>query len=247
MSVSYQTRFAFPAYLERGVSNTTELAVWSGASLVAPTAGTYSLYDSAGLAIVDAQNVTVTNQVATYAVTPASTLAVGEGYREEWALTLDGVARYFRREAAVVRRSLWPVVTNADLLTRHPELASVYPPGQSSWGAQIDEAMKVVIRRLIAAGRRPYLVTSSDAFYETELYLTLELVFRMCSTFASGGPGRYLELASYYEKLADKAWDAVRLEYDDDHDGDSDVEGEPTSGVIYLSNPPGYSVRRWGR
>lgn len=241
MSTVYQTRRAFPAYLERGFANTTSLEVWYGSAAVSPTAGTYSLYDSAGTAIVDAQNVTITNDVATYSVTPSASLALGEGYREEWSLTINGRAERFRFPAAVVRRVLHPVVTNGDLLARHPELAKLYPEGQTSWQSQIEEyGWKTVMRRIIAAGKRPYLVTSADAFYEVELYWTLGGIFRLCSTFSPSGQSKYADLANHYEAKADAAWASIRLEYDEDHDGDTDTTGQPAVPVIYTSNPPPY-------
>lgn len=243
MGTAYQIRRAFPAYLERGVVNTTSLPVWYGSAAVAPTSGTYSLYDSAGEAIVSAQSVTVTNDVATYTLTPADTRALGEGYREEWALVLAGETHYFRSPAALVRRQLYSVVTNGDLLARHPELANFYPAGQTSWQPQIYEyGHKTVMRRIIAAGKRPYLVTSPDAFYEPELFWTLAGIFRLSSTTSTVGPSKYAELADRYEAKAEAAWASVRMEYDEDHDGDTDSTGQPAVGVIYTSNPPPY----WG-
>lgn len=245
-SAPYSARIPFPDYLERNRSQTVKLEVYRDGALAAPSSGTFTLYDDSDEEVVSAAAVTITSSVAEYTI-PALTLptskAVGEGWREEWALLMpDGVIHTFRRSAALVLKNLYPVITDLDLTALYTDLGDLRPASLTSFQGYIDEAWRQVLGRLIAAGRFPYLILDPWSLREIHLETTLALIFR---DFASSlGQGQYLELAESHKKEAAFAWKTLTFQYDEDHDGKPDSKrrkaAEP---VIYLSNAP---RTRWG-
>jgi hypothetical protein len=114
------------------------------------------------------------------------------------------------------------------LLETHPAL-STYRGSASSHDAAIRAAWTWTERRLIQAGRRPWLVLSSDALHEVTLYRALATVLRDLSLNV-GEPERFLALADHYDYEAAEgdtrpagqaqlAWNRLRLTYDTDGDG----------------------------
>ena len=191
---------------------------------------------------------TIVGSRAQYSISAAilpSTLPVGEGWQEQWALLFaDGVERTFRRSASLVLRSLHPVVTDLDLLACYSDLDDLRPADQTSYQASIDEAWRQIVGRLVGRGRFPYLILDPWSLREIHLETTLSIIFR---DFASSiGEGRYLDLAESHKKTAASAWRQLTFQYDADHDGLPDGGGgrRAAEPVIYLSRSPG---GRWGR
>lgn len=203
----YSARLPGPEIIERGVAGTISCPVYRDGALVAPSSGTLSLYDRANVALLSAVSVTIASSIATYAVLAALTasLAPADGWRVEWALVMpDGVTHTFRRDAALVYRRLYPVVTDADLLRFHTDLTTRRPPSESSYQDYLDEAWAIIEGRLLATQRRPWLVLAPSALREVHLYTALGMVFR---DFATGGPGTAeWERAADYDRRAEAAW-----------------------------------------
>lgn len=247
----YTARHSVPTWLERGRDNTVTLPVYRDGALVVPSAGTLSVYDAANVAIVDAQAVTVVDGVATYAIAAAtlpSTLALSDRWREEWTLTLDGVARVFVRGAGLVRSRLYPVVTDLDLTETHTELRQWMADDSTSLQSYIDSAWASVQLRLIEQGRWPYLILSPYALREAHLCLSLARCFRDYASSAAGtGVGKYAELAAQYQEQYDQAFARLRLQYDADEDGQIDVDEESVSGdsVLYTNMPGAWTRTRY--
>lgn len=239
MAVDYQPRISLPSWLVRSVATTAEMPVYADSVLTPPSSGTYTLTRPDGTKAVDAQNVTITNSVATYAVTLASTEAVGEGWQETWALVFSAVTRTFYRDAACVLREYRCVVTTADLERRHPELANQYPQGDTTWEDAIEEANITVQLHLMKDGKRPYLVVSPWSTREPTLLWALCYAFRMASTFAGEG-SRFAFFADKYERDAKDALNSMVLTYDENVDNhpDADEQGQGGGAVVLLSNPP---------
>lgn len=243
----YTARIPFPDYLERARAQLVTLEVYRDGALVAPSSGTFTLYDAAGSPVLDGVAVTIASSRAQYSIGAGSlpsTLPVGEGWQEEWSLTFaDGVTRIFRRSAALVLRAIHPVITDADLLACYSDLDDLRPSDMTSYQAAIDEAWRQIVGRLVGKGRFPYLILDPWSLREIHLETTFSLIFR---DFASSvGEGRYLELAESHKKTAASAWRQLSFQYDKDHDGRPDGQGKRTSyePVIYLSNAP---RGRWG-
>jgi hypothetical protein len=246
-SAPFTARIPFPDFLERARTQLVKLEVYRDGALAAPSSGTFTLFDSNGDEVVSAAAVTIASSVAQYSIGAATlptTVPVGEGWQEEWALLMsDGVVHTFRRSAALVLRTLYPVITDLDLTALYTDLDELRPAALASFQGYIDEAWRQVLGRLIAKGRFPYLILDPFSLREIHLETTLAIIFRDFSS--SLGQGQYLELAESHKKEAAFAWQTLTFQYDEDHDGKPDGDGRRKAAepVIYLSNAP---RTRWG-
>lgn len=234
----YSARFELPDLIERGRDNLLMCRVWRLGALAAPSAGTVSVYDASNTAVVSAQNVTVTDSVARYNVVNATTSSkqLEEGWRVEWRLTMpDGVVHTYRNEAALVRCQPAPSVSEEDLYRR---CSSLSPNGNSITGLQeyssyIDEAWVSIQARLLAQGRRPWLVIASHALREPHLLLALAMVFE---DLASRLNIAYTEQARMYREQYEASWSRMRFVYDADDDGQAEVKRRPGMTSVWLSS-----------
>lgn len=215
----YTARLVGPEIFEAGVNSAISCAVYRDGVLVAPSSGAVTIWDAAGAKVVDAAAVAITASVATYTMQAAAvdSRTKGDGWRIEWALVLAGATVTFRRDAALVYRRLYPVVTDADLLRLHTDLARRMPSTEASYQDYLDECWATIEGRLIATGKRPWLVLAPSALREVHLYGTLARVFR---DFAQGGPGTAeWELASDYDRRYEAAWAALTFPQATEADG----------------------------
>lgn len=235
MSVSatlYTARAETIEMIERARDNVVTQPVYDAGALVAPSSGTVTVYDSTGTSVAT-PTVTIVSSVATATVTAASlpvTLSLGEGWRVEWLLTMpDGTVRQIRRDAALVRTRLLPPAGWADVFRREPGLdPSGAHPIHSLTLAELDpyldEAWVQLEGRLIAAGRRPWLILSPQALREVLILSVLALIYQ---SFVTRLKPAYQEIAQSYAAARELAWSQVRLTYDADDDGLADGGDTP--------------------
>lgn len=219
----YQADFPVPELIEQGRDNVIECGVYLDAALVTP-AGTVSVYDASDTAIVDGAAITVVADVATYTVTDAmtSSSSLGEGWRVVWSLTIDGTVRTFDNDAALVRRRLFPTVTHADLYKRAPALdpaGSAPISARSDYQEELDSSWNVIEHRLIAAGKRPWLVVSPSSLRLAHFELWMATIFE---GFSHRLNDAHRETAEMHRARWDDEWSRIRLLYDSDDDGDAD-------------------------
>lgn len=246
---TYAPRFATPDWIQRATAQTLALPVYRDGALAAPTSGTVSLLDPAGVAVVDEAAVTVSASVATYALLAASvpaTLAYSDRWQERWTLLMpDGRTYQFWRDAGLVARRLAPVVSDPDLTALHTELRQWVAEDQSSLQGYIDSAWDLVLLRLMQAGRWPYLILSAWSLREAHLYLSLAHAFTDYASSAAGSADKYGPLAAHYRGLYEKAWSRLTFTYDLAEDGaigaaDEGVSADP---VLMLTQPAAWT--RW--
>jgi len=237
---NYTARQAQPQYLERGRQQVSKLPIYRDGALAEPSAGTYSLYDSSGGAVLDAVAVTVSGSVAQYTISagtlPAS-LDVGDRWLEEWALVMpDGVTHTFRRPAALVLRRLYPVATDADLEAQYRDLGSALMPSAiTSWQEKLDEAWLQIMGRLIGAGNLPYLIMDPYALREVHVDLTLSIIFK--EFHSSTGDSRWMESAQHHRVNYEKGWARLNFRYDTDHDGSiSSEQRQSAAASLWLTD-----------
>ena len=207
--------------LTRGVAQTLTAPLYRDGAAVVATDAAAVLYDSGGQVV--ASGGTVSAGVATWALTPSSTQTLATGYRVEWTITHAGGVVRSQTSAAVVRRALYPVITDDDLYRRQPTLDSAAddyrgPAGQTDWQDALDEAWTEILARLWGSGRRPALVMSPEALRGVHLYLTLALIYE--------GPLRHEESVPDYRMMYDQAWQSLAIVYDSDDDGAPDDQGQ---------------------
>ena len=227
----YTARFLTPEAFERGRVNTITCPVYRLGAIVSPVSGTVSIYKADQTAVVSSAAVTITSSVATYQTSTLATYALEDGWLVEWALAMpDGVTHTFRRDASLVRRALYPVVTDADLLRRHSDLTQLRASGVTSYQDYIDESWAVIINRLVAGGKRPWLVMSPSAFRDVHLNLALHMIWLDYATSA-GDTSRYQQLADHYGRGYEEAWTRCAFSYDTDDENkvsDRRSAGSPT-------------------
>lgn len=220
-------RFLTGDYLVQARDNALSCPLYLGADPVEPSAGTITITDAAGVAVVSTAAVTITGGVATYTVPAASlpsTLTRGRGWSVAWSLTVSGVAHVFRNAASLVRSELAPVVTDLDLFRRESALD---PDGTApitsltTYQPYIDEAWVTIIGRLVAKGNVPNLIMEPTALRELHLVMSLHLVFQDQKSRLSAA---WQTKAEEYRALAKDAWDGMTFEYDESDAGRADAQ-----------------------
>jgi len=222
----YAPQIKVPELLERGKSQLTTLPIYRDGALVGPTAVRYSLIAPNGTKIVDSAVGTYPGNIPQFthsAANLANTLELGEGYLQEWEISLTGGTYNFRRSAAVVKRRLYPVVSDGDLTSTYSQLADIRPSNLSSYQSYIDEAWYTMIQKMRQeGGGLEYLVMSAEAFRAAHQNLALYYIFRDFHSSLGQSNGRYLDLASEHFKQYTYEWKQINFVYDFDHDGHSD-------------------------
>jgi hypothetical protein len=245
----YSARFRTSETIERGRTQILSCPTSRAGATATPTSGTISIYRPDGTALVSAQAVTIPGGgVAQYSLPGASTTseALGEGWLIEWSLVMpDTVVHTFRQDAALCRRQLYPVISQDDLTQRHSDLPSILGSA-ASYQPYIDEAWWTIGNRLIAAGRRPYLVIQPSALRDCHLMLALHLVFLDYSTSAGDG-GRWQALASHYLTTYEQAWGQLRFSYDETDENRIDTSKRKGATSQVWTNGRGLSAAPWAR
>ncbi len=244
----YTARFRSSETIERGRTQILTCPVQRAGATAAPSSGTISIYRPDQTALVNAQAVSVVSSVAQYSLTGATTTAeaLGEGWLVEWSLLMpDGVTHTFRNDAALCRRTLYPVISDADLTQRHSDLPALLGSA-TSYQAYIDEAFATICNKLIGEGRRPYLVIQPSALREVHLMLTLHLIFMDFQTSA-GDTGRWQALAAYYSTAYTTAWGALRFTYDEADENVVDPSKKKSAASTVWLNGRGHSLDVWWR
>jgi hypothetical protein len=237
-------RLRAPEVYERGVAHTTRLEARIGGSLVAPSSGTFTLYDPGG-SVVYTGSVTISSSVATITVPALSlpdTLSFGDSYREEWVLVESGRTVTGRREAYVARKALHCPVTQADLEAVHPRLATTMGNAASSLQGFIDEAWADTLVAMVSTGQWPEAIVEPTQLRVFVRELSLYYVFRSLLTGSGVGADRYQALSDEHKGRADTAWAGVRYRQDFDQDGVADDEERksPGGGIVSRSGAPNW-------
>lgn len=238
----YAPQIKVPELLERGKSQLSELPIYRNGALVAPTNVTYTLLAPDGTKLIDGAAGTYPGNIPQY--THATNLLkdqqLGEGYIQEWNITIIGRVYTFRRMCAVVLRRLYPVVSDADLTSTFSQLVDLRPSSLSSYQTYIDEAWYTMIQRMRnEGGGLEYLVMSPEAFRSAHQNLALYYIFRDFHSSLGQSNGRFLDLSTEMYNQYKSEWKQINFVYDHSHKGSSDspntrVAKQP---VIYLSNP----------
>jgi hypothetical protein len=245
----YAPQIKIPELLEREKANTTTLPIYRDGVLAVPTEVRYTLYKPDQTKLVDNSSASFPGNIPTY-VHPASQmgseLILGEGYLQEWKVTIVGDEYIFRRMCALVLRRIYPVVSDGDLTATYSQLADIRPSNLTSYQTYIDEAWYTMMQRMrTEGGGLEYLVMSAESFRAAHQNLALYYIFRDFHSSLGQSNGRYLDLANeHYAQYKDE-WKRINFIYDHNHDGQSAnpedrVAKQP---VIYLNGQGRFSRR----
>jgi len=243
----YTARFRSSETIERGRTQTLNCPVFRLGVLVAPSSGTITIYRADGTVVASAVPVTIASSIATYSISSGTTagLSLEEGWLVEWALAMpDLVTHTFRTDAALVRRTLYPVITDADLQRRHSDLPALLATGVTSYQDYLDEAWATLTNRITAQGKRPYLIIQPSALREVHLMLTLHMVFLDYATSA-GDSSRYQALADHYMRAYTEAWNGLRFFYDESDENKVDPTNKRGAAAsVWTNGRGGYPMWR---
>lgn len=240
--VIYSVRTAHPQYVDRGRPQRVRLAVYAGGDLATPEGGTYSLLDSGGTVLATG-DVDVVDRIAGFDLPALSdTQTLGYGYFEDWDLEMpDGTSRSFRRDAVVVPRSLYPVVTDEDIYSAYSDLRRQRPTTANSWEEKRLEAWKRILGRLEGQENMPNLIGTPWSLREAHLELSLHLILQDLRT---GQAGKWESLAQDHKREFEFAWKRLKYrELDDDGAALASEDQVPAEGVVVATVPPADS---WG-
>ena len=248
----YAARVRFIELLERERAQDTLLRVYRDGNELTPTAGTYSLYKGNGDAVISAAVVDLASGYAQYAHTAGSlpdSLQFAEGYLQEWSLTIAGDVHIFRRPAAIVRRRLYPVISDIDLKSYYSDLDNVLPPSLAATGYQtyIDNAWYDLLQRISGEGILVYLILSPSALRLAHLHMCLAYIFRDFTTTV-GQDSRWMELYQEHSRQAEIEYKRINFLYDLDNDGKNDSQTRRrASATIYTNGAPSKGWTRRAR
>lgn len=215
-------RGGLPVIIERGVTQTLSFTLLSSGSSVTPSAGTITILNAEGTAIVSAAAMTLGAGVATYSLISTlipATMEPEERWQITLTLTIASLTETVVKDAVLAIRALHPVVSDTDLTARHSDLLNLLPSTMTNWNTPIQMAYEIIGRRLLAKGRRPWLVMSPWSLYDCHLNLALALVFTDLETYTTG-PGKYSELAKKYMAQYESAWGSLEFVYDAGNTGE---------------------------
>lgn len=221
-----------PHFGERGASVTWTCPLELNGSTVTPASGTVTVYDGSGK-LVETGSVVVSTH-ATYTWTPAASLILSDRWRVEWELVVSGTTHTFRNTAHLCRYVAYPSIGDADLYRRVPALdptGSAPITTESEFQTPRREAWIMIQRWLLEQGRRPQLVVQAGDTREAEINGALMLIF---GDMASRLDAAYLEQETKYRSLYLDALSSMRLVYDEDDDGDADLDSMAAMGTIWL-------------
>ena len=133
----YAPRVRYIELLEREKSNVTELKIYRNRAQIVPTGCTYTSIRPDGIGVVQDGVANIDTDGTLSYTHPAnhfpSTINLGEGYIQMWTATIDGKEYVFRRSIAIVKRRLYPTVSDTDLETEYSDLANLRPASLTSY------------------------------------------------------------------------------------------------------------------
>ena len=254
MTTPYSAQIRHVELLERDKNQVASFKVYRNNALVVPTLAKYTLYDLNGKKLLDDESATIDGDgICTYSHTKAElpkSLGLGEGYFQEWKLTIDLTEHIFRRMTAIVLRKLYPTVSDIDLTALYTDLEEVRPSSITSYQKYIDDAWYQILRKIRNKGMGyEYLVMSPESFYEAHRHLSLYLIFRDFHSSLGQSNGRYLDLSAEHYRMFQEELSAVNYVYDESHSNKVDDADKRTAAqpVIYTNGQPYYRYNRFNR
>jgi|TARA_R110000744_G_scaffold81102_5_gene159528 hypothetical protein len=228
----YTVRWALPDLIEKGADSSLVASVYLDGALVEPTSATVTVYNASNEKVVDAGVATIASSKASYTVTGATTSgqALGDGWRIEWAITIGGVVTNSQNNGSLVRWRNFCPIADQDIYRRvgalNPNSAAVIS-SQTTYQDSLDEAHVTISQKLVAAGRRPWLIMSPSSLREVYLHLALSYIYDNLSASLSNVD--FLEKAGQHREEYSAAFRALNFVYDlnEDGQGDTGLDGEP--------------------
>ena len=239
----YSFRIPFQNVLQREVAQVVRLEARREGALVAPLSGTFSLFDSGGTAVIDAQAVTILDLVATYSISALElpdSLAFSELYQERWSLVMpDGTTRTPRRETAIAPFLLYPALAEIDITAgEYPGLVNELGDRFDSLQPFLDNAWGKMLEWLFEQGQWPAMMLSTSAFRRPHREWTLYLIFKYLFRNTGGG-NRWQVLMEEHKSERNAALAGLTSRIDQDKNGLPDGRSrQSAASVIHINAGP---------
>lgn len=174
-------------------------------ALQAATAGSLTIRRPSGTDLVAGVSLDVSSSTPKYALAaPSINPAVnpsGYGWQYIVSLTIGGVVYGpWSIDVIAVLEAAHPVVSEATLFVREPELAHRYPEGQTSWQPQVSAAWEDLVRAEDEAGQSLDLNRNPTATADAHLFHGLELCCEALNNGADANRGWAFKAANYREQ-----------------------------------------------
>lgn len=222
-STPYTVLFDTSQLIEKNQDSLLAAPIYRDGNLVEPDSATITVYDASHNEVVSSA-ATVLSDIAQYTVLASATTnrTPEEGWRIDWVLNLStGETLRVSIDAVLALRRLRPVITDLDLLRYHPALTRKRPPTETSYQDYLDAVWRDIESKLVASGKRPWLILSPQALRGYHIYLALAAIYR---DFATTGNTSYeWDLSEKYESLAANEWATLQLTTASETTGTSDV------------------------
>jgi hypothetical protein len=249
---AYSVRVTVPDVLQSGRDNVVALEVQHAGETVHPSSGTLTLFAQGATAVISAAATTFHAGRVQYTIpaaaldTTADGVEYGDGWLEEWALTISGTVYTWTRPAALAKRPISPSVTDTDLLAEYPDLANYWGSGRTNAQTFIDSAWHDITRRWLREGGAWWPVASPYVFFEAHRELTLSKLWRYIGK--SDGNEVFVDLSEKHQREYARQFETIATQYDRDQDGrvDDPDRLEARHGVVHVNTPTAYSPRRGG-
>ena len=246
---AYTARSRAPQVLTRGRDQTTTQELRRSGAIVTPSAGTYTLIGPTGAVVIAEVNVTgIPGGIASMALVAAdlpATLAFGEGYRELWKLTVDGVVRTFPRDAALSLYTLANPVSQADLTGDYPSLVDQVSQWATDLQQWIDQAWDYTLRSLFRRSEWPDQIVDESSVFDAVAEESLFRIFRFLANSSKNGE-RFSVPRDDHKAAAINARAKIRFRADRTNDGVADsLDRESLSTVVHRNSAASSSRPSW--
>lgn len=249
----YTVRFQSVDMLEREFGGVLCAPVYYAGRLVEPDSASAEIFDKDGTQIGGTYVATITECVP-YITVPAGDLS-GYTCREDtiiqWTITITDadqvpqtVTIHPRNMLYLVKCLPYPVVTDADMYRKHPDLCDY----RETYQDQIDEAWIQLNSDLCNMGNRAHMILTPAQLREPHLLRALGNAFASFDQYIGTEENSYRMLAKDYAKKYHEAMDSLSIVYDTDDDGKIECDDEKVKArrSIYLTVPKN-RWRRYGR
>jgi len=233
----YSARFRFgPTLIEQNAGQTVSVVIDRNGQAPTMTTPLFTLYEPGGAVLVDGSagavsGGTITSPTITAGSTASKTL--GKNWLVKFTATIDGEARDFYNEAALVLARLYCPVAQGDLVDTHSDLIALMPSNLTSYQSYIDAAWGKVLRKLYRDSIPFWRLRSPSAMFEPVHDWALHLIFKDFKTLLDPADV-YDELAAGYKDDFGLAYEGAKSKIDNGEDNTLSEEANPVSSVILL-------------
>lgn len=208
----FSTSFRGPVMLLHGRANVISLLLSRDDETVTPSAASVRVEDGSGHSLWSGA-ATIGAGGLCAATVPAIDRLPAEGWLVTWSVTVEGEVIPLTCEAVHVLQQLYPVVS---IETLRGERADLFGSGSvtSAYQAKIDRAWEEISARIIAEGKRPWLVVGPSALAEVHTCLALAKIYEDRPITGSAAAAATSHAKTYRDRY-EAAWGRLVLTQSD--------------------------------